>query len=129
MYCSRWYHLTPDDASNAGLGSPSTCRTQSQRSEPGAAAGASAAPADVEDSRKDITMRMYDGHDMSSHEVVVRSLLEVLQEFDDASDGDRTVRMISFRGAEVIRLVYSCVCCLHLQNVVLGAGVGVDGGY
>lgn len=42
-------------------------------------------------------MRMYHGHDMSSHEVVVRSLLEVLQEFDDASDGDRTtVRMCCF---------------------------------
>lgn len=34
---------------------------------------------------------MYAGHDMSAHEVVVRSLLEVLQEFDDASEGDRTV--------------------------------------
>ncbi len=35
---------------------------------------------------------MYAGHDMSTHEVVVRSLLEVLQEFDDAIEGDRTVR-------------------------------------
>lgn len=36
---------------------------------------------------------MYAGHDMSSHEVVVRSLLEVLQEFEDAREGDRTVRL------------------------------------
>lgn len=37
-------------------------------------------------------MNMYDGHDMSSHEVVVRSLLEVLQDFAEAGEGDRTVR-------------------------------------
>ncbi|CAN0091694.1 unnamed protein product [Scytosiphon promiscuus] len=48
------------------------------------------APADGEGSREDVCGRMYDGHDMSTHEVVVRSLLEVLQEFDDASEGDRT---------------------------------------
>lgn len=59
-------------------------------------------------------MCMYDGHDMSSHEVVVRSLLEVLQEFDDASDGDRTVRIFSAR----------CVLVgvsLHLEIAVSGA--------
>lgn len=36
---------------------------------------------------------MYHGHDMSSHEVVVRSLLEMLQEFGEAEQGDRTVRV------------------------------------
>ena len=35
---------------------------------------------------------MYDGHDMSSHEVIVRSLLEVLQEFGETGEGDRRVR-------------------------------------
>lgn len=37
---------------------------------------------------------MYDRHDMSSHEVVVRSLLEVLQEFGEASESEREVRSI-----------------------------------
>lgn len=48
----------------------------------------------VEESRDDDgPRRMYSGHDMSSHEVVVRSLLEVLQEFTEAGEGDRTVRL------------------------------------
>lgn len=76
-----------------------TCRTQPRPSEPSAACGPG--PADGQDSkdskdsreREDVSRRMYAGHDMSSHEVVVRSLLEVLQEFDDASEGDRTVRL------------------------------------
>lgn len=34
---------------------------------------------------------MYDGHDMSSHEVLVRSLLEVLQEFGEATESERAV--------------------------------------
>ncbi|CBJ27269.1 expressed unknown protein [Ectocarpus siliculosus] len=67
---------------------------QPHRSEPVAAVKRTAATAGDaagdEDLKEDISKRMYDGHDMSSHEVVVRSLLEVLQEFDDASEGDRT---------------------------------------
>ncbi|CAN0327888.1 unnamed protein product, partial [Ectocarpus sp. 12 AP-2014] len=68
--------------------------TQPHRSEPVTAVERTAAAAGDavgdEDLKEDISKRMYDGHDMSSHEVVVRSLLEVLQEFDDASEGDRT---------------------------------------
>eukprot|EP00903_Cladosiphon_okamuranus_P005355 g5350.t1 len=73
----------------------STC-TQPRPSEPGASSGP--CTADSEDSRDDVSRRMYDGHDMSSHEVVVRSLLEVLQEFDDASEGDRTAAPSIARG-------------------------------
>lgn len=68
-----------------------TCRTQPRASEPGACSGPG--PVHAGDSREDVSSRMYAGHDMSSHEVVVRSLLEVLQEFDDATEGDRTVRL------------------------------------
>ncbi|CAM9580439.1 unnamed protein product [Ectocarpus fasciculatus] len=64
--------------------------TQPHHSEPVAAVERTTAAAGDEDVKEDISRRMYDGHDMSSHEVVVRSLLEVLQEFDDASEGDRT---------------------------------------
>ena len=67
------------------------CRTQPRPSEPSASSGPRTARAG--DSREDVSSRMYAGHDMSSHEVVVRSLLEVLQEFDDASEGDRTARV------------------------------------
>lgn len=42
---------------------------------------------------------MYHGHDMSSHEVVVRSLLEVLQEFGEADQGGRTVRVTAVSGS------------------------------
>lgn len=81
-----------DETCSAALELLNERRTQPRPSEPGAASG----PADAEDSREDhhISRRMYAGHDMSSHEVVVRSLLEVLQEFHDASEGDRTVRLV-----------------------------------
>lgn len=77
-------------------------RAQPHRSEAaspplGSAARPSVA-AGLEESREDEArrlMNMYDGHDMSSHEVVVRSLLEVLQEFAEAGEGDRTVRFLS----------------------------------
>lgn len=60
---------------------------------------ARAAPkAGLEGSRNDDTRRMYDGHDMSRHEVVVRSLLEVLQEFGEAGEGDRAVRFLASFG-------------------------------
>lgn len=63
-------------------------------------------------SGEDGPKRMYDGHDMSSHEVVVRSLLEVLQEFDEASEGDRTVRKrLGFASAAV-----ALVCSLELYT-------------
>ena len=82
------------------------------RSEPGAAAK----PAGVEDAREDISRRMYAGHDMSSHEVVVRSLLEMLQEFDDASEGDRSVRTRDSSASRCRRAVavFSCFLAVFL---------------
>lgn len=53
---------------------------------------------------------MYDGHDMSSQEVVVRSLLEVLQDFDEASEGDRTVRAHYLMSRRTIELPARCRC-------------------
>lgn len=43
---------------------------------------------------EDGSRRMYDQHDMSRHEVVVRSMLEVLQEFGEVGESDRTVSSI-----------------------------------
>lgn len=64
---------------------------------------ARAAPkVDLEGSRDDDTRRMYDGHDMSSHEVVVRSLLEVLQEFGEAGEGNQAV---SARASGIIMVI------------------------
>ncbi|CAM9648793.1 unnamed protein product, partial [Laminaria digitata] len=66
----------------------------------------------VVESREDEArrMNMYDGHDMSSHEVVVRSLLEVLQEFAEAGEGDRTAAHSTARatfgqGAQKVQLL------------------------
>lgn len=75
------------------------CRAQPHQSEAapppvGFAACPSGKAGLVEEARdNDGPRRMYSGHDMSSHEVVVRSLLEVLQEFAEAGEGDRTVRL------------------------------------
>ena len=72
------------------------CRAQPHQSETAPPPVGSGSVADgLKESREDEArrMNMYDGHDMSSHEVVVRSLLEVLQDFAEAGEGDRTVRL------------------------------------
>lgn len=69
---------------------------------------------------------MYHGHDMSSHEVVVRSLLEVLQEFGEAEQGDRTVRVTSVSGclppfprrAQVGLLLEIRLCLAHRRSAL-----------
>lgn len=94
-----------------------TSRTQPRPSEPGAAS--EPCPADAEDSRDNISRRMYAGHDVSSHEVVVRSLLEVLQEFDDASEGDRTVSLCFPTNTNVHRWLFLLLCFCNMRFVSL----------
>lgn len=96
-----------------------TRRTQPRPSEPGAASG----PADAEAAREDLSRRMYSGHDMSSHEVVVRSLLEVLQEFDDASEADRTVRRHQSFSLRSIKLLNRSRCLVYVRCSRMCVGI------
>lgn len=55
---------------------------------------------------------MYDQHDTSSHEVVVRSMLEVLQEFGEASESDRRVR----HSCGLVMSILANIACIVMKR-------------
>lgn len=69
---------------------------------------------------------MYDGHDMSTHEVIVRSLLEVLQEFGEASESEcevgsfvpQMVACVDCRYSLASRPYRQCLCVRDISAVV-----------
>lgn len=76
--------------------------------------------------REEGPRRMYDQHDMSTHEVVVRSMLEVLQEFGEADAGDRTVSKHYRFQKSTCRFVSCRICNAADRNLGLETCSGLQ---